>query len=230
MTAQEQNAATLVFKPTVTSSYSNAWHIMKEKFIELLLISIIAVVLSIPTAGLSPPEGIPWFFAYMMFGFSLTYSVFIFWPLEYGIAAVFLRSVRGESFKLSDIMDVTKNYFNAVIASILVSVIVGIGLICCIIPGIIFACKLVFVPYLIVDRKMDVVDALKESWRMTTGHLGTLILVVLAAIPIFLVGFLLFFVGIIFSSMLVELTFACLYTAVETTSEEQVTELPDSTG
>jgi uncharacterized membrane protein len=205
----------------VTSSYSNAWQIMKERFVELLLLSIIAVVLSIPTAGLDAPDDIPWFFAYMMFGFSLTYSVFIFWPLEYGIATVFLRAVRGEKVQLGDMLEVTKNYFNAVMANILVGVIVGIGLVACIVPGVIFACKLAFVPYLIVDRKMDVVEAMKESWRMTTGHLGNLVLIVLAAIPVFIVGFLLFFVGIIFSSMLVALAFACFYSAVERADTEK---------
>jgi hypothetical protein len=45
------------------------------------------------------------------------------------------------------------NYLNAVLAYLLVTVIIIIGFVLLIIPGIIFACKLAFVPYLIVDQK-----------------------------------------------------------------------------
>ena len=55
------------------------------------------------------------------------------------------------------------------IANIVVAVIVGLGIIMLIVPGIIFACRLAFVPYLVVDREMDVMDALRVSWDMTRG-------------------------------------------------------------
>ena len=42
-------------------------------------------------------------------------------------------------------------------ASLLVGVIVSIGFILLIVPGIVFACKLAFTPYLVVDRKMGVI-------------------------------------------------------------------------
>ncbi len=61
-------------------------------------------------------------------------------------------------------------YWNAVLASLLVGVIIGFGIVLLIVPGIIFACKLAFTPYLVVDREMPVIDAIQESWRMTTGH------------------------------------------------------------
>ena len=83
-----------------------------------------------------------------------------------------------------------------------------------IIPGIIFACKLAFTPYLVVDRKMEVIEAVKESWRMTDGHAWTVFLIGLLAIPICIAGLICFGVGIIVSLMWIRLTFASLYHAV----------------
>ena len=83
-----------------------------------------------------------------------------------------------------------------------------------VIPGIIFSCKLVFTPYLVVDRKMEVIEAVKESWRMTGGHAWTVFFIYLLAIPIGIAGVVCFGVGVIISIMWVSLTLASLYHAV----------------
>ena len=105
--------------------------------------------------------------------------------------------------------------------------IIGFGILFCVIPGIIFACKLAFVPYLIVDRKLDAITAIKESWRLTTGHAITVFFIGLAARPIYLAGLLCCVVGVIFSSMWIDMTFASLYYAV-TRSEESETNMSDT--
>ena len=111
------------------------------------------------------------------------------------------------------------NYWNAVLASLLVSIIIGIGLILLIVPGIIFACKLAFTPYLVVDRKMAVIEAIQESWRMTGGHAWKIFLIGLLAIPILIAGLICFGVGVIISIMWITLAFASLYHAVAMSEE-----------
>ncbi len=115
-----------------------------------------------------------------------------------------------------------KNYWNAVAATILVDIIVVIGFILLIVPGIIFACKLAFVPYLVVDRKMGVMKAIDESWHMTNGHAGKVFLIGLLAIPIFLAGFICLIVGVIISFMWVNMALASLYHAVSKQRESQL--------
>jgi len=111
------------------------------------------------------------------------------------------------------------NYWNAVLANILVGVIVFFGFVLLIIPGIIFACKLAFTPYLVVDRKMEVIEAVKESWRMTNGHAWKVFFIGLLAIPISIAGLICFGVGIIVSIMWIRLAFASLYHAVSVSGE-----------
>lgn len=55
-------------------------------------------------------------------------------------------------------------------SSILVGVIVVIGLILLIVPGIIWGLRYAFVPYLVVERKLKPFEALAESARITYGH------------------------------------------------------------
>jgi len=83
--------------------------------------------------------------------------------------------------------------------SILVGVIVIIGFILLIVPGIIWALRYLFVPYLIMERKLAPFAALKESARITYGHkwqlLGLLGLIVLINI----LGAILLLVGLLVS-------------------------------
>ncbi len=92
--------------------------------------------------------------------------------------------------------------------------IIMIGIMVLIIPGIVFACKLAFVPYLVVDKQMDAVSAVKESWRMTRGHAFSIFLIGFLAIFISLAGLIAFVVGIIIAIIWVRLATAALYHAV----------------
>ena len=107
-----------------------------------------------------------------------------------------------------------KNYWNAVIANIVVGIIVGLGIVMLIVPGIIFACRLAFVPYLVVDREMDVMDALRVSWDMTRGYGWQIFLMGLLAIPVVILGLIALFVGVFVSVMWISVAFAVMYHAV----------------
>jgi uncharacterized membrane protein len=100
-----------------------------------------------------------------------------------------------------------------------VSIIVCIGFVLIIIPGIIFACKLAFTPYLVVDRKMDVIEAVKTSWRMTNGHAWKVFLIGLLGIPIAIAGLICFGVGVIIAGMWINLAIASLYHSVSLLGE-----------
>lgn len=61
---------------------------------------------------------------------------------------------------------------------------------------------------------MQVIEAVQESWRMTTGHAWKVFLISLLAIPICIAGLICFGVGIIISIMWISLAHASLYYAV----------------
>jgi len=215
--------------PGIGAAYGHGWRRMWEYFLELLLITIVSFLLSVPTLGLYEEEiervlgdfvAIDLIFiefqgpvAYGLF--ALAFLILFEWPLEYGMSYGFLRSARGESLQVKDIFHVFKNYTNAVLANLLVAFIVGVGFILLIIPGIVFACKLPFVPYLIVDKKMDAITAVKTSWKMSHGHALTVFWMWILAFIIAILGLVLIGVGLILSIMWIRLAFASLYYAVE---------------
>lgn len=74
--------------------------------------------------------------------------------------------------KKPDYSELYKNYplfLKYFIASLLYGLAVGIGFILLIVPGIIFALKLQYYGFLIVDKGMGPIAALKKSWEMTKG-------------------------------------------------------------
>jgi uncharacterized membrane protein len=142
------------------------------------------------------------------------YSIMVLAPLEYGLPFVALKAARGEKIDVKDVLEPYKNYFNAVLANILVDIVILVGMLLFIVPGIYFAVKLAFVPLLVVDRKLDAIEAFKESWRMTGGFGGEIFLIGLLAIPIYIGGFVLLGVGAIVSTLWVSTAVASMFHAV----------------
>jgi uncharacterized membrane protein len=217
-TEQTDQKPTLMI-PDVGWSYSNGWHKLWKYFLELLLVSIVLFLFSLPSWGLDWAADRHTAGAAVLWLFSIAYGILILAPVEYGAAYAFLLAARGKRLEVKEMFEVFQNYVNAVLANILVYFIIAIGFVLLIVPGIIFACKLAFVPYLVVERKMIAVEAVKESWRMTSGHALTIFLIGLLSIPIAMAGLLCFIVGIIPAVMWIRLTFASLYHAVSENAE-----------
>lgn len=209
-----QNTTGLI--PGVSSSYGNGWRQLWKYFLELFLIGIIGFVIGIPSWIGGWGEGA----AGAFLGFlGIAYSILVIGPVDYGISFSYLKAARGDKLEIKNMFEAFQNYWNAVLASLLVAVIVIIGLFLLIVPGIIFACKLAFTPYLVVDRKMAVIEAVKASWTMTGGHAWKVFFIGLLAIPISIAGLICFGVGIILSLMWIMMALASLYHAVSTTTE-----------
>ncbi len=216
----QKNSVTLA--PGVGSAYRNGWRQLWKYFLRLFVIGIIMCIIGIPTGMY---EWVPGAIAAGILGFlAFIYSILVEGPVQYGVAFASLKAARGDKLEIKDMFEAFKNYWNAVLASLFVSVIVLIGFVLLIVPGIIFACKLAFTPYLVVDRKMAVMEAIEESWRMTGGHAWKVFLIGLLAIPICIAGLLCCGVGIIISIMWVSLAFASLYHAVSSTGKASVQE------
>ncbi len=204
------------FRPDAGVSYSIGWKVLKAYFVELLVVAIIYSILSGPTGIVQwRIDSFEWFLIPLIM-FGITYGIFVAGPIGYGASWVFLKAVRGERVEIRDVFAVfQKNYWNAVIAKVVVGVIVALGLVMLIVPGIIFACRLAFVPYLVVDREMDVMDALRVSWDMTRGYGWQIFLMGFLAFWIMIGGILCFFVGVFISIMWISASFAAIYHAVE---------------
>jgi uncharacterized membrane protein len=203
------------FIPTAGDSYSAGWKAMWKKFPEFLVISILFGVLTLPNVAFQlPAERFPWMLA-PVFMFGLAYGLFITGPIQYSVNWVFLKGVRGEKIEVQDMFAVfRKNFWNAVGANVVVGLIVGFGLLMLIVPGIIFAVRLAFVPYLVMDQEMELTEALSKSWEMTKGYGWHIFFMGFIAFWVILLGLLAFFFGVIISAIWISAAFAAMYQAV----------------
>lgn len=99
----------------------------------------------------------------------------------YGIATV----GDGEFFDVEALARRSTNQLPAaIIAGLIWSIAVGIGLLFLVLPGIYLMLRFAVTPHLVFLEEAGPVQALQSSWGQTSGHLGTLLGILLAvAIP-----------------------------------------------
>jgi hypothetical protein len=196
-------------------NYSKGWNLIFTTFIELLVVTLVYAVIQIPTGGIQiKPDGFEWYLVPIVM-LAVGYGIFISGPIGYSVSWVFLKAVRREKIEIKDMFAVfERNYWNAVIAGLVTTIIIVIGIFMLIVPGIIFACRLAFVPFLVIDQKMEAMEALKASWAMTKGHGWTVFFMGLLAFFIVIAGLLVLIFGVLISAMWISAAFAILYHSV----------------
>src|SRR5262249_17854532 len=81
-----------------------------------------------------------------------------------------------------------EHFLNVLGTTILQGIIIFVGLLLLVIPGIVAALMLSMSQLSAVDQKLNPVAALKESYRLTKGHVFQLFLLALIAIGINVIG------------------------------------------
>lgn len=229
-TTTNSQAQTVILAPTASSAFSFGWRTMKKYFLDLFLIVLIVGAVLIPVGMIDSLDGHDTPGGVFLRIFSVAYLLLLFAPIDFGASWIFLKATRGEKFEVKDMFTIFESdYLNVVLASLLQYAIIGIGLVLFLVPGIVFACRLAFVRYLVVDRKMDPVTAVKESWRMTRGHAGEIFLMGLLCVPIIVVGLVCFGVGVIPALIWISSGFAAMYFAVSQGEAPQAAAAPPRT-
>lgn len=196
-------------------NYSKGWRVTFTAFVELIVVTLVYSIIQIPTnMAQIRPDAFKWFLVPIAL-VGIAYGIFIAGPIRMSANWVFLKAVRREKIEIKDMFSVfERNYWNAVLAGLLKTIIVVFGFFMLIVPGIIFSCRLAFVSYLVIDEKMEAVEALKASWAMTRGHGWTIFGMGLLAILIIIAGLLMLFIGVFISGMWITASFAVLYYSI----------------
>ncbi len=105
----------------------------------------------------------------------------------------------------------TSTFFKFLLAYILYTIMVVVGFILLIVPGIYLAIKYQFFQFLIIDEDMDVIESFKESGRITEGSKWNLFFFVLLLILIVIIGFLALIVGIFVALPVIMVAWAYVY-------------------
>lgn len=89
---------------------------------------------------------------------------------SFGMLSFFVKISRGEEVTYKELFSKTNMCIKFIVASILVSIVVGVGYILLIVPGIILAFGLSQTMYIILDNpKIGTIDAMKQSYEMMKG-------------------------------------------------------------
>ena len=124
------------------------------------------------------------------------------------VAITQLRTGRAEFSELFNVFDVAAPLF---VAAVLISLATTIGSALCIVPGIFVGLGLSMTTPLIVDQKMDAVDAMKRSWAVCSAHFGSLFVLSLVLGLIYIAGLCTCGLANIVTLPLFYLTFAVVY-------------------
>lgn len=146
------------------------------------------------------------------FAFVLSVVFFLLSQLiELGSLFINLRLVDGKKASFNDLFSQSGVLIKGILAAILYGLIVLVGFICLIIPGIWLAIRLQYCKYLVVDQKMGPVEALKGSWKMTKGNVWNLIGFGFALLLLNLLGLMALVVGIIVTAPISMIAAAFVY-------------------
>ncbi len=219
---ENQNTQLVYPSPGFGSAYGNGWRMMTKYFLELLLISLAVIAATIPMGLLQAGHGIglaPAIFLFEIFG--MAYGLLIIAPLDYASQFVYYKAMKDEKFEFKELLSAfSDKYLNVILANLLTAAIVITGFILLIVPGIIFACKLVFVPYLVMDKNLDPVEAVKKSWSMTNGYGWTIFAMGFVSFFIIILGVCALIIGVIPATMWISSAFASLYHQVDLKLQE----------
>jgi hypothetical protein len=200
---------------TIYGSYAFAWQQMWKYFLYLFLIIVVVAIAQSPGSAMkdAAQENSPGLIVLqIMFA---AYWLLVLPVLDFGADLLFLRAMRDEKIDLKELfIGFKNNYLNIILAHLIWIAIVGIGFLL-IVPGIILACRLAFIPYLVMDKNMEPVAAVEKSWGMTRGHGWKIFGMGLLAILIFILGILCLVVGIFFAIIWISGAFAALYHAID---------------
>ena len=205
-------------KATAFGSFGYGWQQLWKYFLHLFLIAVVVGIANIPAWGFVPSGGPATFGA----GFvvlnliSTVYALLVLPVVTFGGDWLYLRFMRDELANIADMFQgFKKNYLNIVLANLCVWAICGVGFILLIVPGIIFACRLSFVRYLVMDKGLDPVAAIEKSWFMTRGHGWRIFGMYLLTFVMFFCGLLLLIVPGLLVLLWAGAAFASLYHAVD---------------
>lgn len=219
--------------PTFGDSFGTGWTVMSDNFLRLFLVvvimSIIIAPMNVLQVRINPFDyhfghwNMKDFFRLGTFGIfaafygllGLLYAFLAVPVFRYGSKFMFLQSVRQEKPDFETLIKgFRENYLSIVLANLLVTALIALGIFALIVPGIIIACRLAFVSYIVMDKKADPIEAVEMSWKLTKGHGGTIFIMGFVSIFLMIFGLMMLLVGIFPAIIWIDSSFATLYESV----------------
>ena len=114
-----------------------------------------------------------------------------------GVTAFFLKAHDSVNTVLSNDLWHPQQFINYLATRLLTGVVFIIGLILLIVPGVMAGLMFMFAPYIVVDKGLGPVEAMRESKRITDGHKWSLLGLVAVLALINILGLICLIVGLL---------------------------------
>lgn len=193
---------------TIEKAFSQGWEAFKKNpglIIGALVLSGIAYYIPaiISTATADDSSGVSFLFTL------LSWIVGV--MLQVGIATMTLKLIDSKPAAISDLWSHGNFFLRMLGATILYSLMVFVGTILLIIPGIYLGIRYQFYAYAMVDKNLGVMESLKQAGEITKGSWWMLLLLGVLEGILFFVGALPLGLGLILVIPLVALVTASVY-------------------
>lgn len=126
---------------------------------------------------------------------SNVFSIF----MSLGLTSFALKIVDEREASVGDLFSQSPRLISAILATIIYLLVVGLGLLCFVLPGIYLALRMMYYQAAIVDHRLGPINALEHSWNITRGNTWRLFLLMLASFLINLAGMMALLVGLIWA-------------------------------
>ncbi len=201
------NSATANHGFIISDSFRTAWDVFKKEWIVVYAVQLLPLAVAfiynilMSTAEEGSVLSMVWALAYLVIQF----------VVSMGLIKAYLEITRGKKVNMETFSSVTPKILKFIAAQFLMMFIILGGFLLFVIPGIIFSIKFMFTPYLIVDKDMGPIEALKASAKMTDGVKWDIFGFMAATVVLMYSGALALLVGLIITIPVGTLAYVILY-------------------
>lgn len=188
-------------EPRVFAALKQGWTNMWPSFWVLLGMVVLIMIAQGPSQTAQYTKGTT---AIILGGVGGLLAIFLVIPLQMGATHANLAVSRGEKAEFSSLgYAFSRRYFPSIGVSLLVALIVMVGFVFLIIPGIYLSVKLSQASFRFVEDDLGVIAAMKASWEDTKGHWWPIFGMGFLTIGLFILGAIALGVGIFVAIVLV---------------------------
>ncbi|MCX5776862.1 MAG: hypothetical protein NTX32_04470 [Candidatus Firestonebacteria bacterium] len=184
------------------------WELTKKNLGFAIVVMFVYMLISTGGSGIQALVEKYYGFGILYFNVWLIYFFFSIF-LCLGYLKIFIQLYEGKKAELVTLFNNYEEYFDFLVCYILYVLIVMAGIVLFVIPGIIWALKYQFALYLVIDKKMKPLEAIRMSGKITMGHKVNLFLFMFVVLGVCILGFLCCCIGIIPAAIVV--TFALIH-------------------
>jgi hypothetical protein len=178
----------------ISSALSRGWALLRDNMAVLIGATALAWLVSI---GLAAVPVVGWVVGFVLMG---------------GLDYMFVRRIRGEEVQIGDVFaGFNLAFLNLAMAGLVKWLLVSLGVILCILPGIYLAVGYVFALPLVIDKKMEFWPAMEVSRRVVHEHWWPMLALVVVLGLVAFVGFLACGIGALITVPLASAAFMYVY-------------------